>query len=137
MIEQFHLKFQTKGRGAFAISDEVKTCISSQYQLGISHIFLQHTSASLILSENSDPDVLKDLETFLSSWIKDGDRRFLHNYEGMDDMPAHIRTIMTQNHLSIPIHDGKLLLGTWQGIYLYEHRTDAHLRHLVVTNVYF
>lgn len=136
MIEQFKLNFQTKGRGAISISDEIRACVSTNYSIGVSHLFLQHTSASLIICENSDPDVLGDLETFLSTWIQDGDPRFVHTYEGIDDMPAHIRTALTQNHLSIPIRDGKLLLGTWQGIYLYEHRFLAHPRQLVVTNVY-
>jgi secondary thiamine-phosphate synthase enzyme len=95
-------------------------------------LWLQHTSASLLVQENADVDVQADLERFLSRLVPDGDPLFRHTAEGPDDMPAHVRTALTTVQLSIPILDGRLVLGTWQGLYLWEHRRSAHRRHLVV-----
>lgn len=100
---------------------------------GMCQVFIRHTSASLLISENADPDVLRDLETFLSDMVPDGDPRFVHTAEGPDDMPAHIRSALTQTSLSIPVIDGRLALGTWQGIFLWEHRYRPHRRELVVS----
>jgi secondary thiamine-phosphate synthase enzyme len=95
-------------------------------------LHLRHTSASLLIQENADPDVRVDLESFFSWLVPDGDRRFIHSAEGPDDMPAHIRTALTSVNLSIPIASGELTLGTWQGIYLWEHREAPHRRRVVV-----
>jgi secondary thiamine-phosphate synthase enzyme len=101
--------------------------------MGLCHVFVHHTSASLILCENADPTVRRDLEAFLARLVPDGDPLFEHTDEGMDDMPAHIRAILTKMDLSIPVTGGRCALGTWQGIYLYEHRTHAHRRRVTVT----
>lgn len=98
---------------------------------GMCHLFLRHTSASLVIQENADPDVLKDLETFFSTLVPE-DRHYIHSAEGADDMPAHIRTALTHSSESIPIFQGQLMLGTWQGIYVWEHRQRRHQRELVV-----
>jgi len=97
------------------------------------HVFLRHTSASLMLCENADPAVRRDLDRFMASLIPDGNPMFEHDQEGADDMPAHVRTVLTHSDLTIPIADGRLDLGTWQGIYLWEHRKSPHERTLTVT----
>lgn len=128
------ISIETTGRGTFDISDQVNNILSKHsVENGLCHIFLMHTSASLILCENYDPTVKDDMENFLSRLVPDGDKIFKHTMEGPDDMPAHIRSILTHNDITIPIIDGKLRLGTWQGIYLYEHRTRAHNRNIIVT----
>ncbi len=96
-------------------------------------MFVQHTSASLILCENADPDVRRDLETFFSRLVRDGDPQFVHDAEGPDDMPAHVRTVLTGPQAAIPLRDGRLGLGTWQGVFLWEHRTSPHRRRVTVT----
>jgi secondary thiamine-phosphate synthase enzyme len=96
-------------------------------------VFTAHTSASLMICENADPDVRRDLETFMADLAPDGDPRFVHTAEGPDDMPAHLRSILTQTDLTIPVRDGRLALGTWQGVYLWEHRLRPHARRVVVT----
>ncbi|CAG0910529.1 unnamed protein product, partial [Cyprideis torosa] len=101
--------------------------------VGTVNVFNQHTSASLILTENADPDVRRDLETFMSDLVMDGNPAFLHRDEGPDDMSAHVRSVLTPSSLTIPVGSGQLLLGTWQGIYVWEHRTHAHRRRMVVT----
>lgn len=95
-------------------------------------LYIQHTSASLLINENYDADVIADLERFFSRLVPDGDPLFVHTVEGPDDMPAHVRTALTQTHLSIPLLEGRLALGTWQGIFLYEHRTHAYTRHVIL-----
>lgn len=133
MIQQI-LSFQTHGRGTIDIGPEIANVVNtSTIKTGLCHLFLQHTSASLILCENYDPDVRRDLETFTADWVPDGDHRFKHTMEGPDDMPAHIRSIFSHNDITIPIVDGKLALGTWQGIFLWEHRLQKHTRRVVVT----
>ncbi len=125
---------ETRGRAAYNVTATVEQHVSqSGIGTGLCHVFLRHTSASLTLCENADPDVLVDLETFLSTLVPDGDPMFRHDAEGPDDMPAHIRSILTRSDLSIPVIDGRCALGTWQGIYLLEHRTQPHRRRLVVT----
>ena len=134
MISQHELKITTKGRGTYNLSAEVqRTVRDAGVKSGICHVFICHTSASLILCENADPSVMKDLESFMSKHVRDGDPLFTHDAEGPDDMPAHIRSILTQSDLNLPIRDGRCALGTWQGIYLWEHRYAPHTRRVILT----
>lgn len=134
MIHQQQLRFSTRGRGTSDISRDIDTVIrSSGIRQGICQIFIHHTSASLILCENADPTVRTDLERFMRKIVPDGDSLYQHIDEGPDDMPAHIRTVLTQSTLSIPVDQGRNTLGTWQGIYLWEHRTQPHNRRVTVT----
>jgi len=134
VIHQTTLEFRTRGRGTTDITAEVqRTVAASGIAKGLCTVFLQHTSASLVLCENADPDVRRDLETLLSRLAPDGDPAYVHDTEGPDDMAAHARSILTSNSVTIPVTDGKLMLGTWQGLYLYEHRTAPHARSVVVT----
>ena len=131
---QAEIEVSTRGRGTYDLTSQVAAAIrTAGVQAGLCHVFCTHTSASLILCENADPDVRRDLETFMSDFVPDGDSRFVHTAEGPDDMPAHIRTVLTRSDVTIPVRDGKLALGTWQGLYLWEHRTDAHRRRVLVT----
>lgn len=124
----------TDGRGTYAFSDEIQTVVAeSGISVGVCQVFIRHTSASLILSENADPDVLRDLETFMGRLVPDGDPIYRHTMEGPDDMPAHVRATLTQSALSLPVRDGRCDLGTWQGIYLWEHRHAGHQRRVTVT----
>jgi len=126
----FHeLKVPTRGRGLYEITGQVKTWISqTKIKNGLLTLHLRHTSASLLIQENADPDVRRDLEAFFSRLVPDGDRLFIHTAEGEDDMPAHIRSAFTAVNLSLPLRDGEMALGTWQGIYLWEHRHIPHVR---------
>jgi secondary thiamine-phosphate synthase enzyme len=134
MVHQQQLRFATRGRGTSDISRDIDAVIRrSGIHQGICQIFIHHTSASLILCENADPTVRTDLERFMKKIIPDGDSLYQHVDEGPDDMPAHIRTVLTQSTLSIPVAQGRNTLGTWQGIYLWEHRTHAHNRKITVT----
>ena len=134
MISQHELKITTKGRGTYNLSAEVqRTVRDAGVKSGICHVFICHTSASLIICENADPSVMKDLESFMSKHVRDGDPLFTHDAEGPDDMPAHIRSILTQSDLNLPIRDGRCALGTWQGIYLWEHRYAPHTRRVILT----
>ena len=134
MIHQQTLTFRTPGRGTTDITAEVARIVAaSGIAKGLCTVFLQHTSASLILCENADPDVRRDLETLLSRLVPDGDPAYVHDAEGPDDMASHARSILTSNSLSIPVAEGKLMLGIWQGLYLYEHRHAGHARRVVVT----
>ena len=134
MIEQRTLEFRTRGRGTTEVTAEVARVVADTgIRKGVCTVFLQHTSASLILCENADPDVRRDLETLLSRLAPDGDPAYVHDTEGPDDMAAHARSILTSNSFTIPVADGRLLLGTWQGLYLWEHRLAPHSRSLVVT----
>ena len=121
----------TTGRGTYDITREVQRHITVRD--GLATVFIQHTSASLIICENADPDVRRDLDAFFARLVPDGDPLFIHTAEGDDDMPAHVRTVLTQTSIGIPIVNGKLGLGTWQGLYVYEHRSAPHQRKVLVT----
>lgn len=128
------LEFRTRGRGLISITDAVADLVAkSGVKTGLCHLFIRHTSASLLLSENADPAVGRDLERFMQKIAPDGSPEFEHDAEGPDDMPAHIRTLLAGASMSVPVGNGRLLLGTWQGLYLWEHRTYAHVRQVVVT----
>ena len=134
MVNHQELRFSTDGRGTYNISSQIRDAIkTSGIKSGICHIFIHHTSASLILCENADSDVRVDLETFMKRLAPDGDDMFVHTSEGPDDMPAHIRTVLTQSSLSIPVEKGKDKLGIWQGIFLWEHRIQKQKRKITVT----
>ncbi len=134
MSAQAELLVRTTGRAAYDLTADVREHVrNAAVESGLVHVFIRHTSASLMLCENADPDVLRDLESFLSRLVPDGDPMFVHTAEGPDDMPAHIRSILTQPSLTIPIVDGRCALGTWQGVFLCEHRTAPHTRKVVLT----
>jgi secondary thiamine-phosphate synthase enzyme len=134
MVIQDTLTLQTHGRNTYDITPSIQERVrDSGIRTGICQLFIRHTSASLILCENADPDVRSDLERYTSRLVKDGDPIFDHTLEGPDDMSAHIRSILTHMDLSLPISEGRLGLGTWQGIYLWEHRTHGHGRQIIVT----
>lgn len=123
------LEVPTRGRGLYEFTERVAALAQqTQFQTGLVTLHLQHTSASLLIQENADPEVQRDLERFFARLVPDGDRLFEHTTEGEDDMPAHVRTALTTVNLSIPIANGSLTLGTWQGIYLWEHRHHPHRR---------
>ncbi len=127
------LTVRTRGRGFYEITRDVQAHVrQAAVQTGLCTLHLQHTSASLLIQENADPDVRRDFERFFARLVPDGDPLFVHTMEGDDDMPAHVRTALTAVNLSIPIADGRLCLGTWQGIYVWEHRTAPHTRTVVV-----
>ncbi len=131
---QRELLIDTAGRGSYEITGRVSGVVrEAALENGMCHLFVRHTSASLIMCENADPAVRRDLETFIADLVPDGDPRFVHTAEGPDDMPAHVRSVLTQTDLSIPVTAGQLGLGTWQGIYLWEHRTAPHARSVLVT----
>jgi secondary thiamine-phosphate synthase enzyme len=133
-VYQNKLTFATHGRGTTSITDTLREQVHmSGVTTGLCHVFLQHTSASLLLCENADPDVRTDLERYMARLVADGDPIFEHTAEGADDMPAHIRTMLSGSDLTLPVSDGRCDLGTWQGVYLWEHRTAGHRRRLVVT----
>ncbi len=131
---QEELIIETRGRGSVDITTQVAAAVdASDIDDGLCHLFIRHTSASLMVNENADPAVLSYLETFMHDLVPDGDPRFRHTAEGPDDMPAHIRSVLTQTDLSIPVRGGRLALGTWQGIYLWEHRSTPHSRIVLVS----
>ena len=122
-----------RGRGLYEITSEVQERVAeAKMHTGLCTLHLQHTSASLVIQENADPDVRADFERFFERLVPDGDAMFEHTVEGPDDMPAHVRTALTAVNLSIPVADGRLCLGTWQGIYLWEHRRAPHHRTVIV-----
>ena len=134
MVVQKSIELTTPGRASIELTQQVQEIVqNSAITLGICHIFIRHTSASLILCENADPSVRSDLENFMQRLVPDGDPRFRHTAEGADDMPAHIRNILTENSISLPVNAGCCTLGTWQGIYLWEHRKQPHSRKIIVT----
>ncbi len=134
MIKQEEIKITTEGRGTYDLSQQVQQVVkSSGINTGLCHVFIRHTSASLIICENADPAVMRDLETFMARQVPDGDPMFTHTAEGPDDMPAHVRSILTQTDLNVPVTDGRCALGTWQGIYLWEHRLAPHSRKVMLT----
>jgi len=134
MVFQNKLTFETRGRGTTSITDAIREQVHlSGVQTGLCHVFLQHTSASLVLCENADPDVRTDLERYMARLVTDGDPIFEHTAEGPDDMAAHIRTMLSGSDLTLPVSSGRCDLGTWQGVYLWEHRTAGHRRRITVT----
>lgn len=134
MAHQEIITERTRGRGTYNITDAVqRVAQAAGVPNGLCHVFVQHTSASLIICENADPAVRSDLERFMRRLAPDGDPIYEHTQEGPDDMPAHVRSILTNMDLTVPVRDGRCALGTWQGIFLYEHRHAAQLRRIVVT----
>ena len=134
MMKQTSIKVRTDGRGTYEITGEVQRAVQqSGIRRGLCHVFIHHTSASLMLCENADPAVLSDLETFMSTLVPDGDAMFRHTAEGPDDMPAHVRSVLTQTGLDLPVDRGRLDLGTWQGVFVWEHRHAPHTRRLTLT----
>ena len=128
------LTVSTGGRGFYEFTDRLRDLLTEAAAGdGLCHCFIHHTSASMVIMENADPDVLRDLETHMSGLVQDGDPRFVHTAEGPDDMSAHVRSALTHTNLTIPIRQGRLDLGTWQGVFLWEHRTSAHRRRVTVT----
>ena len=130
---EFQFSVSTKGRGIYAISNKVESWVQNQnIYSGLLTLFIPHTSASLLIQENADPDVLEDLDRFFNRLVPDGDPLYDHQAEGPDDMPAHIRSALTQTQLSIPIRNKEMALGIWQGIYLFEHRVHPHTRNVLL-----
>ena len=134
MVFQERLTITTPGRGTTPVTDAVQTGVMhSGIRTGLCHLFLHHTSASLVLCENADPDVRTDLDRYMARLVPDGDALFEHTAEGPDDMPAHIRSIMSGSELTLPVVGGQCDLGVWQGVYLWEHRTSGHRRNMTIT----
>ena len=134
MAEQYRLSITTSGRGSLEITNEVAAVVrNAAVDTGIAHVFVRHTSCGLAITENADGAVRRDLETLMQRWAPDGDPAYRHDQEGDDDMAAHARSLLTGVSLTVPFANGRLLLGTWQGIYLFEHRTQGHSREIVVT----
>ncbi len=134
MRQSFHeIIIATRERGLIEFTRDVeKWIIVNQFRDGLLTLHLRHTSASLLIQENADPDVRRDLDAFFARLVRDGDPLFIHTAEGSDDMSAHIRTALTSVNFSLPVQHGELVLGTWQGIYLWEHRTHPHSRRVVL-----
>ena len=134
MFRQHAFTVDTRGRGTYDLSAELQSFVASTgVATGLCHVFIAHTSASLMVCENADPAVMRDLEAFLSRVVPDGDPLFTHTAEGPDDMPAHVRSVLTQTDLNLPVSNGRCALGTWQGVYLYEHRLAPHSRRVLLT----
>jgi len=134
-VKQFthQIHISTHGKGLYEFTPEVTSWLQVHHpQTGLVTVFCQHTSASLVIQENADPDVVADLADFFSRLVPEDTRLYRHTAEGPDDMTSHIRSALTQTQVSIPIHNGKLALGTWQGVYLFEHRERAHRRSVVL-----
>lgn len=134
MVFQKGFEVVTRGRGSYLITQEIQGHMAETGILtGVAHVFLHHTSASLMLCENADPVVRADLERFMGRLVPDGDPLFQHVDEGPDDMPAHVRALLTGSALSLPVTGGRIALGTWQGVYLWEHRQAGHRRRITLT----
>ena len=134
-LKQFtrQIAVATRGKGLYDIGRQVAPWVEEcGLSVGLLTVFVQHTSASLVIQENADPDVVRDLNDFFARLAPEDQRLYRHTVEGPDDMPAHIRAALTQTHLAIPVHEGRLALGTWQGIYLFEHRAANHRRNVVL-----
>jgi secondary thiamine-phosphate synthase enzyme len=128
------LEVETRGRGIVDITAQVQMLVGrSGVKMGLCHLFIHHTSASLLITENADPEVHRDLERFMARLVPDGDPMFKHDEEGPDDMPSHVRAVLTQTSIAVPVLAGRCDLGTWQGIYVWEHRHAAHRRRLTIT----
>ena len=134
MLEQHNLTFDTRGRGTREITDDINRVVAgSSFRDGLCHLFIHHTSASLIITENADPSVRDDLDNWIARLVRDGDPLYRHDQEGPDDMAAHIRSVLTQTEISIPFHQGRLALGTWQGVFIWEHRHRPHRRKISIS----
>ncbi len=134
MLIQEKINVITQGRGTYEVTNDVQRIVkNTDIEMGLCHVFVHHTSASLMLCENADPSVRADLEQFMSRLAPDSDTAYSHNNEGADDMPAHIRTVLTQTGLTIPVKNGRCMLGTWQGVYLWEHKARGNQRSLTIT----
>ena len=134
MIDQQTITVETNGRATIDITPEIEALLrTANVEQGLCHLFLHHTSASLIITENADINVRRDLENYLAGLVRDGDPAYLHDQEGPDDMAAHIRSVLTQTEISVPVQSGRLALGTWQGLFLWEHRQQGHRRRITVT----
>jgi len=134
MVVQESLEVGTHGRGSYEITSAVQAVARrAGVRTGLCHVFIHHTSASLMLCENADPSVRADLEAFMQRLVPDGDPLFGHTLEGPDDMPAHVRTVLTDTSLTLPVNQGACLLGTWQGVFVWEHRDMSHRRRITVT----
>jgi len=134
MYRSISLDIATRGRGFTDVTDRVQKAVAdSGAREGLCNVFVHHTSASVIVCENADPSVREDLEAAFQRLAPDGDPLFRHDAEGPDDMPSHVRTVITQSSLAIPIRGGRCDLGTWQGLYLWEHRTSPHRRRVTVS----
>ena len=133
-MTQHTIVISTQGRGLYPLTDRISATLSaSSLHAGLVNVFIQHTSASLTIQENADPDVLRDLDAFIGRLVPDGDPLYAHTAEGPDDMPAHVRAALTATSLTIPVTAGRLALGRWQGVYLWEHRIRPHQRRVVIT----
>ncbi|MBS0237418.1 MAG: YjbQ family protein [Proteobacteria bacterium] len=127
------LRVETRGTGLLELTDEVARIVrTAGIETGMVHVFCRHTSASLLIQENADPDVQRDLVAFFKRLVPDGDPLFVHQSEGPDDMPAHVKSALTQTSVAVPVAGFQMMLGTWQGIYLFEHRRRPHTRQIVV-----
>lgn len=136
MVHRGELTIATTRRGTYDITSQVAQIVrAGAIRDGLATVWIHHTSASLIVCENADPSVRRDLDAFMARLVPDGDPLFSHDAEGDDDMPAHVRTVLTQTSIGIPVEGGALALGTWQGLYLWEHRTGPHRRRVTVTVV--
>lgn len=134
MLVQEKFRLTTRGRGSYEITPDVQAVVArATIETGLCHVFLHHTSASLMICENADPTVRIDLDSFMERLVPDGDAIYEHVSEGPDDMPAHVRSVLTHTELTIPVTHGRCDLGTWQGIYLWEHRVGPHSRRVTVT----
>ncbi|WP_263772767.1 secondary thiamine-phosphate synthase enzyme YjbQ [Propionivibrio soli] len=134
MVYQQTIEVGTRGRGTTDLTDEVAHIVrDAKISTGIAHVFVKHTSCSVTITENADPSVRRDLEMLAKRWAPDGDPAYQHDDEGEDDMAAHARTLLAGTSVTVPVAAGALALGTWQGIYLWEHRTSSHRRRIVVT----
>jgi secondary thiamine-phosphate synthase enzyme len=134
MIHQASFSIATRGRGTYDVTDSVQSAVrASGIREGLCTVFVHHTSASLIITENADPMVRRDLDAFLTRLVPDGDPLFRHVDEGPDDMPSHVRSVLTQTSIGIPIASGRCDLGTWQGVFVWEHRTAPHTRRVSIT----
>jgi|SRR5579862_3251132 len=133
MVHRTRIEVPTRGRGTYDITRAVADAVAaSGVADGLATVFIHHTSASLIVCENADPSVRRDLDAFLARLVPDGDPIFTHVDEGDDDMPAHVRAVLTQTSIGLPVAGGKLELGTWQGLYLWEHRKAPHVRRVTI-----
>jgi secondary thiamine-phosphate synthase enzyme len=131
--EQGRLNISTRGKGLYEITRDVRKWVAEQkIESGLLTVFIQHTSASLVIQENADPDVRRDLAEFFERLVPENTPWFRHTTEGGDDMPSHIRAALTSAQLSIPVRDGQIALGTWQGIYVFEHRSEPQVRHVLM-----